>query len=264
MPLRVTNAASPSSAQSAQVSQAPPRNDAVCPSSGRGAGIRIGVVDSGWDRSIYDHRVAPGIGLVDEAGDLCCSCTPDDQDRIGHGTSAADLILQIAPAATIVPVRVFGTKLQTSVRVFELALRVAVEQELRLVNLSLGTGRRDLLVPLYTACERARRAGTVIVAAGICYYDGWSYPAAFEPVLGVAHAPVQNPHDIVYRPWDVMECGARGTVQNARGLGGGTHRVTGTSFGAPVVTGHIARLLEAHPYADVDTIRKLLAARVNG
>ena len=98
-----------------------------------GKGIRIAVIDSGWDRTRDDPRVLPGIGLVDPEDDLAMLRTDDDHDRVGLGTACIDLILRIAPEATVTPVRVFGNDLETSPGTLHAAIVWAVEQEFDIV-----------------------------------------------------------------------------------------------------------------------------------
>ncbi|HEX8904708.1 MAG TPA: S8 family serine peptidase, partial [Longimicrobiaceae bacterium] len=123
----------------------------------------MAVVDSGWERESGDPRVLPGLAIDRAAGKL--RVTAADDDRTGHGTGVTRQVLAIAPEASVVPVRVFGETLETSPEVIVAALDHAVEQRVDVVNLSLGTTREDALRPLYAACERARRAGAIVVAA---------------------------------------------------------------------------------------------------
>jgi len=234
----------------------------VTPSNSSGNGIRVGVIDSGWDRTIDDPRVIAGVGAMRARRGGALDWSTDDRDRNGHGTAAVDLILQVARGASIVPIRVFGARLETSPEVLVGAIDWAVHQRLPLVNLSAGTLREDALIPLYQACERARRAGTIVVAAADNRGDGWSFPAVFESAIGVGHAEVPRRHDIIYRPDEALECGACAIEQVARGLGGAPSVLSGTSYAAPIVTGHIARFLEDGIAADLDEIRRQLLASV--
>jgi hypothetical protein len=113
--------------------------------------VTVGVIDSGWDRSIDDPRVRTGVGFVGAGDELAVCRSADDQDRIGHGTAAADIVLQVAPGATVVPLRVFGRELETSPAVIIAALDWAVAHGIGAVNLSLGTARADAVAPLYRA-----------------------------------------------------------------------------------------------------------------
>lgn len=223
-----------------------------------GRGVRVAVVDSGWDRSLPDPRVPPGIGLVDPADDTALLRTDDDGDTLGHGTACIHQVLRIAPGATVLPVRVFGARLECPAAALLDAIRWAVEQRVDVVNLSLGTTRADLLRPLYAACEYARRAGTLVVAAG---GNGGpaTYPSAFEHVLGVEKGRFASPFHFRYRPGAALELEAWGERQPVIGLRGEVSLATGTSVAAPNVTGIVALLRERRPGAGVDEIRALLA-----
>ncbi len=223
-----------------------------------GRGVTVGVIDSGRDPEWNEPRIRPGVGLVASRG-FAVSRSLDDTDRIGHGTACCDLILRSAPGVVIHPVRVFHRRLETSVEVLVEALRWAVSQRLRVINLSLGTHLESALRPLYKACEQARRRGVIVVSA-VNVQSGASYPAVFDSVIGVQAGAVDQPFE--YRPGDAVECVARGSCR-ARGLQGQISNVTGSSFAAPQVTALVARLLESRPDADVDRVRALLA-RVAG
>lgn len=223
--------------------------------------VVVGVIDSGWDRSIYDPRIHAGVGLVDAADELTLGWSADDHDRNGHGTTATDVLFQVAPGVRAIPIRVFGRCVETSPAVLIAAIDWAVARSLRLVNLSLGTLREDTRIPLYRACERARSAGTVIVAAGANTGDGWSYPAVFDSVIGVGADDVEELHGMSYRSGNALECGARTIGLSGRGLGGRRVDVCGSSFAAPVVTGYIARLFQEYGPEDVAVVRERLAVR---
>lgn len=221
------------------------------------AAVVVAVVDSGWSRRAPDRRVRRGIGLVAPDDDLRVAVSEDDDDRLGHGTACADLVLRIAPTAAIVPVRVFGTRLETSVGTLVAALDWVRAAGLRLANLSVGTWRMDEAVPLYAACERFRRAGGIIVAAhpagARC-----SLPAAFDNVISVT-GTVRTADGLVrIVPGRRIEVVAAGAHADVRWCDGARRSVRGSSYAAPVVTGMIARLLERRPRATIDDARTFL------
>lgn len=224
---------------------------------GTGRGIRVGVIDSGWDRTLEEPRVVRGPGFVDPDDDFALGRNDDDHDRLGHGTACADLILRIAPEAEVVPLRVFGNQLETSPHILHAALTWAFEQELNVVNVSLGTMLPGTLHPLYAICEKARRAGIIIVAAGH-NANTWSYPAIFENVVGVSAGRFGNPFHFRFHPQDAMEVEAWGLDQPVRWLGGGRVIKNGTSFAAPNVSGIVALYLEANPGATLEDVREML------
>lgn len=222
-----------------------------------GKGIRIAVIDSGWDRTCPDPRVLPGVGLVDPADDLAMLRTDDDHDRVGHGTACINQILRIAPDARVHPVRVFGGDLETSPGTLQAGILWAIEQGVQVINLSLGTTLEGTLHPLYAACERARRQGIVVVAAGH-NSRSWSYPAIFENVIGVSAERFESPYEYRYLPDEAMECQAWGVEQPVVWLRGEQVVKHGTSFAAPNIAGIVALFLERYPGATLEQVRELL------
>jgi subtilisin family serine protease len=226
-----------------------------------GQGVRVGVIDSGWDRSIDDHRIDAGYGFVSARDEWTLERSSDDQDRVGHGTMCADIILQVAPNAHIVPLRVFGRRLETTPALVIDAIHFAVEQQLTLINMSLGTMREDAVSALFAACHVARDAGIVIVAAVSNGPEEWSYPAVFGGVIGVGASVVRGPYGIADSASAALDFVAART-HFARSLRGVERSASGTSFAAAVVTGHAACVKELHPGADIDEVRRTLKRRV--
>jgi subtilisin len=223
-----------------------------------GSGIRVAVLDSGWDRSINDPRVLPGVGFVDPHDDFALARNDDDQDVLGHGTACADVILGVAPDARIIPVKVFGNTLETSPGTLETALHWAIEAGVQVINVSLGTRLEGTLHPLYRVCEQARQAGIIVVAAGHNAND-WSYPAIFENVIGVSAARFSSPYHFHYRAEHAMECVGWGVDRPVLWVGGQRVVRHGTSFAAPGVAGIVCLILERHPGARLEDVREMLA-----
>jgi subtilisin family serine protease len=239
----------------------PPWLDAALGGS-TGRGVAVGVVDSGLDPGWTDPRLRPGVGILARGPGFAGAASDDWEDRIGHGTRCASIVLEMAPRAEVVPVRVFDRRLVTSVEALVAAVDWAAERRLPVVNLSLGTHLGAALKPLYAACERALRAGTVIVAA-VDGVERWSYPAAFANVLGVEAGDLTSVYDVRYRPDEAAECVAAGR-RPARDLGGARVVVEGGSFAAPHVAALAALILEREPGAGLDGVRAFLARHARG
>lgn len=222
-----------------------------------GKGVRVGVIDSGWDPSVPLARVQGGVGFVDPNDDLATKKTEDTDDRIGHGTACSVLVHQVAPDATLCPIRVFGGTLETSPSTIGRAIEWAIEQDLDVVNVSLGTLRDDVLVPLYKICEQARRQDILLVASRHNQEER-SYPSVFENVISVGIGPFDDPYTFRYRPNDAVECLAKGRHQSVPWRNGERRPLTGTSFAAPNITGIVARIRDCYPNADLETVRDLL------
>lgn len=224
-----------------------------------GRGVRVGVIDSGWDRTLADPRILPGVGLVDPDNAFAPLHSGDDHDRLGHGTACADLVLRHAPTASIVPIRVFGGELETSPGSLVTGIEWAAEQRLPLINLSLGTVLESAREPLLAACRRAAEAGTLIVAAAAPRPGTAAYPAVFDEVIGVDAGNFPSPWHFHYHAGAAIECTASGREQRLRWLGGAEEVMSGTSFAAPHITGIVALILERHPGASLAEVRTMLA-----
>lgn len=220
--------------------------------SGTGA-ITIAVVDSGVN---VPHPHLPGVaGGV--AIDLEGMESDDYVDRLGHGTAASAAIHEKAPAAELWAVKVFDTRLATTVENLVRAIDWAVERGMRLVNLSLGTPNDFRKIELAPSIEAAVHAGTIVVSAA--EHDGrlW-YPGSMPGVVGVVMdaAEPREGVTVVERP--------RGPVLRAspypRPIPGvpPERNFNGISFAVANATGVVAQLLSSRP--EVSTAAEVMHA----
>ncbi|MBI3681706.1 MAG: S8 family serine peptidase [Acidobacteria bacterium] len=118
--------------------------------------LRIAVVDSGIHApNPYAGAVAGGVSLV--GGDW--------DDVLGHGTVVAATIREKAPHALLYAVKVFDHELVTGARLLAEAIEWCVEQEMDLVNLSLGARNSGHAAMLAEAARKAVASEIVLVAA---------------------------------------------------------------------------------------------------
>ena len=119
------------------------------------------MIDSGV-HAAHPHvqGVAGGIG-VDANGTL----HQDITDRLGHGTAVTAAILEKAPSAEILAVKVFDRELRTTGEALVAALRWARDAGVRLVNLSLGTDNPAHEPALAIEVQALLETGIDIVAA---------------------------------------------------------------------------------------------------
>lgn len=146
--------------------------------------IRIAVIDSGAhpDHPHIDAtRLLAGIAVASDGAINEC----DTIDALGHGTAVTAAIQEQAPDALCLPIRVFHDALRTTARTLVTAIDWALEAEVDIINLSLGTvnpAHRDLFA---AAADRALAAGVLIVAAREA--EGTPcYPGSMAQVLGVS------------------------------------------------------------------------------
>ena len=213
-----------------------------------GRGVRVAVVDSGIDTEHPDlkGKVKESVEAVTEDGRI--EFRPSTSgDQAGHGTACAGIITSIAPDVDLYSVKVLGPKGSGSGDMFLVGLDYAIKQKFRVINLSLGTTKRDFFAPLHDLLDRAYQAGCILVsAANNLPYP--SYPSIFSSsVVSVVKRAGGEPFNFGYRYGQVIELVAPGVEVKTTWPGGGYRQLTGNSFACPHMVGIIALLVEAYP-----------------
>ncbi|MFP3905731.1 MAG: S8 family serine peptidase [Acidimicrobiales bacterium] len=217
-------------------------------STGRGA--RVAVVDSGIE---VDH---PDLGdCVDRDGGIEVRVESDGEtteiagphdDSVGHGTACAGIIHDIAPDATITSVKVLGPGLRGRAAAFLRGLAWAVEQRFDVINLSLGTNRREWALPFYEICDQAYFSGSLVVTAANNLPKA-SFPSLYASVASVASSMSTDPFRFHHNPEPPTEFLAPGVGVSVAWRGASRIDATGNSYAAPHISG-IATLIRAkHP-----------------
>ena len=237
-----------------------------------GAGVKVAVIDSGVsvDHPSLRGKVLPGIDYVDTGKG------PGQCDENGHGTLIAGIIAGretvsggfrfygVAPAATIVPVRV----LRDQQRSFESDLSGRIATAIRwavdvggaaVINLSLTT---EPTADLAAAVKHAIDKGVVVVAAagneGTSEQPGQlTYPAAYPGVIGVAGVDQQDQHVSSSTSGDYVDVAAPGVrIAGPSPQGGGFlfSADGGTSFATAYVSGVAALVRAYYPKLSPDQV----------
>jgi thermitase len=109
-----------------------------------GTGITVAVIDSGIDlqHPAFANAFVPASDMWDYVGN---DAVPQEEGVLGtdaafgHGTSVAGIILQIAPKAKILPLRVLGPDGSGDVLNVAAAINRAMQAGAKIINLSLGS-----------------------------------------------------------------------------------------------------------------------------
>lgn len=163
-----------------------------------GKGVKVAVVDSGIRASHPKiGRVCGGISILkDEGGDI--TFTDELDDALGHGTACAGIIRDKAPDVELYSVKIFHDSLSASTEVLIEAIRWCIRNGVDVVNLSLGTTKREDIPGLMEVCRQAEAKRVILVAAehnrGI-----ESYPAAFPNVISVAGEKIHKRYGLLHR-----------------------------------------------------------------
>ncbi|MGH9277643.1 MAG: S8 family serine peptidase [Acidimicrobiales bacterium] len=220
-----------------------------------GAGVTIGVVDTGVDARHPDLT-----GKVDALATClhgtCREGPADDHD--GHGTAVAGVAAATAPDARLVVAKALAEEGGTTEDLNN-AIRWVVDHGARVVNLSLGDPNFALIArtgtPLRSAIEYAWSRGAVPVIAAGNYDDHVSEGSPNYGALDAFVVGASGPdgHVTGYSTslgnakWGVVAPGGTGEGPGRDVLSpvpGGRHEwLAGTSFAAPHVSGALAVLM---------------------
>jgi hypothetical protein len=217
-----------------------------------GHGVLVAVVDSGVAAG-HPHLGSVSKGFsIDSAGAI----GGDFDDRLGHGTAVAAAIQDKAPAAEVLPVRVFGDRLATTARALAVAIDEAVRAGARLINLSLGTDKLDHQAELQACVDRALDHGALIVSPSRHRGRRW-LPGSLAGCVGVDIDRTLDRHAMVWRSARTeCQCSASGEPRPIEGVPP-ERNLKGISFAAANTTGLLALALEGRECADRELLDRL-------
>jgi hypothetical protein len=220
-----------------------------------GRRIKVAVVDSGINaHHSHVQRVSGGVGITcDAAGSIAFH--DDYRDYQGHGTAVAGILRSKAPDVELYSVKIFEERLRTDSRVLAAAIRSCIANDIRIINLSLGTDQISALDALRHACEIAAERGMILVAAGA---EGECiFPASFPCVVSVSADEGCGWNEYLYKEGNEVEFGAHPWPRPLRGTAQ-SHNLRGHSMATAHVSALMARIMEAYPGAGPDEVRRSL------
>lgn len=249
------------------------------PSNNTGAGILVGIVDTGID---LDHpefagRIAAG-GTCFGGSTACPGLAAQGDDDNGHGTHVAGIVAAaangtgntgVAPGASLLAVKVLAANGSGSYSSVASGIAYAASRGAKVINMSLGGSSPSsiLLAPL----QQAAATSVIVAAAGNSgNAQAPGYPAAYATQAGVVGSMIivgsVGPTNVISSFSQTPGnggCVAVGTkttcfkdvflVAPGQSIystykGGGYATMSGTSMATPYVSGVAARVLGAAPY----------------
>src|SRR5574341_1306098 len=213
-----------------------------------GRGVRVGIVDSGIDTEhpSLKGKIKASYQAVNEGGQIVFKESTSG-DQAGHGTACAGIITSVAPEVEITSIKVLGPTGSGTGEMFLMGVDFAIKQKLQVVNLSLGTTKRDFWMPMHELLDRAYRERVMLVAAANNLPQPSSPSIFSSSLISVVKRAGGDPFNFGFQYGEVIELVAPGVQVETTWPGGGRRQMTGNSFAAPYITGLVALLLEARP-----------------
>jgi thermitase len=216
-----------------------------------GAGAKIAVIDSGIDLThpAFAGRLAPSTEWFDFVDFDFNPQEVSGGNGYGHGTFISSLILQVAPKATILPIRVLkpdGSGSETDVIS---GIDWAIQMGAQIINLSLGATTDN--AALEAEIDYATSRGVyVVVSAGNNSSNTLTYPAQRartapneKYLISVGSVASTSLLSIFCNKSTALEITAPGELLFGALPGGKGGYGSGTSFAAPQISGLLALLM---------------------
>ncbi len=217
-----------------------------------GEGVKIAVIDTGIDLShpAFQGHLTPNDSwkdTINNDGDPTDVPTAGNA-AYGHGTAVADMILQIAPNAVIMPIRALTADGSGTSDNIAAGVSWAVRQGAKIINISATTNVDNTLTK---ALQNAAMQGVYItLAAGNEGLDHVAYPARNSVKADTLSQYALNSGAVnsasALADWsnygETLEISAPG-VEVATAMPGGYGLASGTSFASPVLAGTLALAL---------------------
>ncbi len=238
-----------------------------------GAGIKVAVIDSGVD--LAHPGLKGGFVAATQMWDYVDNdAVPTEKGVLGtgaygHGTNVASIILQIAPKAKIMPIRVLGPNGSGDVLSVASAISFAVSKGAKVINLSLGSSVASAAVT--NAINAATSKGVyVISSSGNEGVQKITYPAThasadtttagkFSVSVGSVNSLDEKSNFSTYGL--TLEMVAPGEVVYGPVPGNRLGAWSGTSMAAPMISGAIALALAQTLYTPRALLTDMLESR---
>ena len=216
----------------------------------KGAGIRVGVIDTGVDTN---HLTVGDLkGQVTESRDFTGS-RHGVHDSFGHGTHVAGIIgavqgndrgtVGVAPDCKLYIAKALGDDGYGTSEQIVAAIDWLISCKVHIINMSLGSSQRDNAI--LAAIDRATQAGIIIIcAAGNDGPDGSSWPAEYPSVVSVG-AIDRNRRAAPFSSPSSVDIAAPGVEVISTYKNGAYASLSGTSMASPWVTGVVVLRMSA-------------------
>ena len=222
-----------------------------------GEGITVAVLDTGIDLNhpLFEDSLAPSSQWRDFIdNDQYPQEGHSNGAGYGHGTAAASIVLQVAPKAKILPIRVLDYDGKGDTDDIIAAIDHAVAMGADVINMSLGTN--EWVEGLYRMSAYANAQGVYIVASagnegnkdGVLSPAKYSWmPLTYTKTIGIGSVDANDYLSDFSNHGVGLFATAPGEEVLAAFPDNGIGTATGTSFAAPQAAGALALAMSEMP-----------------
>ncbi|MCU1382504.1 MAG: fervidolysin [Acidobacteria bacterium] len=168
----------------------------------------------------------------------------------GHGTMVAGLVHVVAPAAKIMPLKVFDAAGTSNIFDIERAIYYAVDHGAKVINMSFSSA--DSTAEVTHAIDYAGAHGVICLAsAGNSGRSDVVFPAGYRNVMAIGSTTLTDERSAFTNYGDhLVQFAAPGETLVTLYPGGGYAAVSGTSFSTAMMSGAAALLSQLVPALD--------------
>jgi thermitase len=236
-----------------------------------GDGIKVAVIDTGIDTThpAFAGRLAPSSEWYDYVDNNALPDEVSGGKAYGHGTGVAGIVLQVAPRAKILPIRVLDTHGKGDVDNIIKAIAWATSKQAHVINLSLGT--KEDVAALRSVIEAANQAGIMVFssagnegAAGKMTYPAkLALQTATKRIFSIGSIGANDDISSFTSEAGLISAAAPGESIVTAYPGNSITKATGTSFAVPIYSGAAALALSNLATADRPRVASILYASLN-
>lgn len=214
--------------------------------------IRIAVIDNGIDGIWIKGGLEKSIA-IDENGRCIVDTKNIDQQQFQHGTNCAMILEKYCPDCRLISIRILDENGEGAIKNIYPALKWCYENQISLVNLSLGTTDFRDYEKLRCLINEYATKGMIIVAA-TANSGFMSYPASLTNVIGVA--TTDSPLDYCK---DYMQMGIDTVVPSVHTIRVHNMEIStslSNSYAAPYISALIANKLKANRTFEIKSLKR--------
>jgi len=169
----------------------------------------------------------------------------------GHATMVAGILAAVAPESMVMPLRAFDDSGQADISDIAKAIRYAVKNGARVINMSFGADEDSKMLRKAIQLAVTNKV-TLVASAGNGNTDKYQYPAGYNDVIAVGATDLLDRKAYFSNYGPAVDVAAPGVNIISCYPGGYYAVLSGTSFSAPIVAGEAALLLSQKPFARVE------------